>query len=84
MNPIAGYEKPAATPRVTAFTPEEEQLLYKHANKAFGQFKPVSIEVLAGLLGNAPAAAWRHYTAWSNEYNDPLWEALGERKPKVA
>ncbi|MFN3150484.1 tyrosine-type recombinase/integrase [Bremerella sp.] len=217
VNPIAGYEKPAATPRVTAFTPEEEQQLYQHANEAFGQFiraciltgarpfselakitadhvvetrqgmiyllkartsdgqhghksakktgkdrrimlcdameemtkelvksapkgsgiplfrtlhgkpwtrgngvqrfcelrkkiglpagkslytarhtyakrvlsgyatgKPVSIEVLAGLLGNTPAVAWRHYAAWTNEYNDPLWAALGKQKAKAA
>ena len=44
--------------------------------------KPVSIEVLAGLLGNTPAVAWRHYAQWADAYNDPLWEALGKKKPE--
>jgi hypothetical protein len=30
-NPIAGYEKPTAIPRVTAFTPEEENAMYETA-----------------------------------------------------
>ena len=46
--------------------------------------KPVSIEVLAGLMGNTPAVAWRHYAQWADEYNDPLWEALGKKRPKRA
>ena len=44
--------------------------------------KPVTIEVLAGLMGNTPAVAWRHYAQWADEYNDPLWEALGKKKPE--
>lgn len=216
-NPVAGYEKPAATPRVTAFTPEEEKALYEGADEAFGLFlkaciltgarpyselamvtadhvvetpqgiyyllkarntegksehktgkktgkdrrimlceemetitrklmlkapkgsgltlfrstrnrawkkcncvqrfgelkkklglskdkcvytarhtfakrtlsgyytgKPVTIEVLAGLMGNTPAVAWRHYAQWADEYNDPLWEALGKKRPSRA
>lgn len=38
INPIAGYEKPSATPRVTSFTPEEEALLYETADTAQGLF----------------------------------------------
>ena len=216
-NPVAGYEKPTATPRVTAFTPAEEQALYDEADEAFGLFikalfltgarpyselakvtaddvvetpqgmyyllkarnaegksghktgkktgkdrrimlsdemetitrrlmltapkgsgiplfrstrgkawkrcncvqrflvlkkkldlpkdrclyaarhtyakrvlsgfytgRPVSIEILAGLMGNTPAVAWRHYAQWADEYNGPLWEALGKEKPKSA
>lgn len=217
VNPIAGYEKPAATPRVTSFSPEEEQAMYDGADEAFGLFikaciltgarpyselakvtadhvvetpqgiyyllkartddgksghktgkktgkdrrimlceeietitrelmlkapkgsgltlflstrgrawkkcncvgrflelkrklefskdkclytarhtfakrtlsgyytgKPVTIEVLAGLMGNTPAVAWRHYAQWADEYNDPLWEALGKKRPHRA
>jgi site-specific recombinase XerD len=44
--------------------------------------KPVTIEVLAGLMGNTPKVCWDHYAAWADQYNDPLWEALGKKKPK--
>ena len=44
--------------------------------------KPVTIEVLAGLMGNTPKVCWDHYAAWANQYNDPLWEALGKKKTK--
>lgn len=214
-NPLAGYEKPAATPRVTAFSPEEEEALYLAADEAFGQFlraciltgarpyselakitadhivespqgmayvlkastadgrqghktakktgkdrrillcdemevltrrmvlaapadsgrplfrstrgrpwkkcnciqrfldlkrklklpddrcvytcrhtfakrtlsgyytgTPVTIEVLAGLMGNTPKVCWDHYAQWSDQYNDPLWAALGKQKPR--
>jgi integrase len=38
VNPVAGYQKPTATPRVIAFSPEEEQAMYDEADEAFGQF----------------------------------------------
>ena len=37
-NPLAGYQKPAATPRVTAFTPEEEEAIYETADEAQGLY----------------------------------------------
>jgi len=37
-NPIAGYKKPAATPRVTSFSPDEEQAIYDEADEAHGLF----------------------------------------------
>jgi hypothetical protein len=46
--------------------------------------KPTNIEVLAGLMGNSPKVCWLHYAQWADTYNDPLWEALGKRKPKKA
>ncbi|PHR95213.1 MAG: hypothetical protein COA78_30615 [Blastopirellula sp.] len=42
--------------------------------------KPVNIEVLAGLMGNTPKVCWEHYASWADQYNDPLWEALGKTK----
>lgn len=214
VNPVAGYKKPAATPRVTAFTPEEEKALYEEADEALGLFiraciltgarpyselakvtadhvvetpagmyyllrartadgkhghksakktgkdrrimlceemevitrrlmlaapkgsgltlfrstrgkawkrcncvqrfgelkkklklpedrcmyacrhtfakrtlsgyytgKPVTIEILAGLMGNTPKVCWDHYAAWADQYNNPLWDALGKSKP---
>ena len=56
----------------------------KRTLSGFYTGKPVSIEVLAGLLGNTPAVAWRHYAAWADQYNDPLWEALGKKRPAKA
>ncbi|MEK6237657.1 MAG: hypothetical protein N2C14_23360, partial [Planctomycetales bacterium] len=38
VNPVAGYKKPTATPRVTAFSPEEEQSLYEAADETLGLF----------------------------------------------
>ncbi len=42
--------------------------------------QPITIEVLAGLMGNTPQTCWRHYAAWADQYNDPLWAALGKQK----
>ena len=45
--------------------------------------KSVTIEVVAGLMGNTPKVCWQHYAAWADQYNDPLWEALGKEKKKA-
>ncbi len=217
VNPLAGYQKPAATPRVTAFTPEEEQAIYEAADEALGQFfkaclltgarpyselarvtadhvvatpqgtyyllkaktkdgnhghktakktgkdrrimlcdemevmtqqllltapegsgiplfrstrgkpwkrtngvlrfltlkkklglpedrcmyscrhtfakrtlsgyytgQPVTIEVLARLMGNSPRVCWEHYAQWADQYISPLWAALGKGQTKDA
>ncbi|GAA4462125.1 hypothetical protein [Novipirellula rosea] len=44
--------------------------------------KPAGIEVLAGLMGNTPKLCWDHYAQWADDYNDPLWAALGKTKKK--
>lgn len=36
-----------------------------------------SIETLAGLMGNTPSVCWKHYASWCDEYNEPLWAAVG-------
>jgi hypothetical protein len=113
VNPVAGYKKPAATPRVTAFTAEEEEAICETADEAFGRFikaciltgarpyselarvtadhvvetaqgmyyllkaktpagKPVTIEVLAGLMGNSARVCWEHYAQWADQYLSPL------------
>ena len=41
--------------------------------------QPVTIEVLAGLMGNTPKVCWEHYAQWADQYNDPLWAALGKK-----
>jgi len=41
----------------------------------------VTIEVLAGLLGNTPKTCWAHYAQWCATYSDPLWSALGKLPP---
>lgn len=39
--------------------------------------KPASIETVAGLMGNTPSVCWSHYSSWCDEYNQPLWNAVG-------
>jgi integrase len=39
--------------------------------------KPVTIEVLAGLMGNTRQVCWEHYAKWCDNYTEPLWEAVG-------
>lgn len=46
--------------------------------------QPTGIETLAGLMGNTPKVCWEHYAKWCDEYNDPLWAAVGRgRRPKA-
>ncbi len=49
-NPVAGYQKPTATPRVTAFTPEDETAILEAADEAHGFF------IKACLLGRRKVA----------------------------
>lgn len=44
--------------------------------------RPTTIEVLAGLMGNTPKICWDTYAQWADDYNDPLWAALGKTKAK--
>jgi integrase len=39
---------------------------------------PVTIEVLAGLMGNSARVCWEHYAQWADQYIGPLWSALGK------
>jgi integrase len=39
--------------------------------------KPVTIEVLAGLMGNTRQVCWEYYAKWCVDYTDPLWDAVG-------
>jgi len=57
-NPLASYEKPTATPRVTAFSPEEEKALYDNTNAAFGLFLKACI-----LTGARPYSELAKVTA---------------------
>jgi integrase len=36
----------------------------------------VSLEILAGLMGNTPAVCFSHYAAWSEKYVEPMWAAV--------
>jgi integrase len=41
----------------------------------------VSLEVLAGLLGNSVKVCWDHYAQWSPRYVAPFWTAInGQQK----
>jgi integrase len=38
--------------------------------------KPVTIEILALLMGNTRDVCWRHYAKWCPQYQDPAWDAI--------
>ena len=38
---------------------------------------PITIEVLAGLMGNSRQVCWDHYAQWCESYTDPLRTAIG-------
>lgn len=38
---------------------------------------PASMETVAGLLGNTIKVCEEHYAQWCDEYNEPLWSAVG-------
>jgi integrase len=38
--------------------------------------KPCTIEQLCKAMGNSRQVCWDHYAQWSNDYVDPIWEAI--------
>ena len=56
------------------------------AKRMLGGFwgKQVSLEILAGLMGNSPKVCWEHYAKWSALYVSPFWEAVGGQEPHAA
>jgi len=63
-------------------TPDEPLIPYTcrhtYAKRMLGGFwgAPVTLEVLAGLMGNTPAICRHHYAKWSQQYTDPFWTAI--------
>jgi integrase len=58
---------------------DEDACLYtcRHtfAKRTLGGYwsgKPVTIEVLAGLMGNTRQVCWEHYAKWCDNYTEPL------------
>ena len=51
---------------------------HTYAKRMLGGYwgPPVTLEVLAGLMGNTPQICWDHYAKWSNQYTDPFWAAI--------
>ena len=51
---------------------------HTYAKRMLGGYwgPPVTLEVLAGLMGNSPKVCWDHYAKWSNQYVDPFWNAI--------
>ncbi|MGO8745072.1 MAG: tyrosine-type recombinase/integrase [Thermoguttaceae bacterium] len=43
--------------------------------------KQVSLEVLAGLMGNTPKICWEHYAHFVPSYVDPFWDAVNGGSP---
>jgi hypothetical protein len=52
-NPVSGYQKPAATARVTSFSPDEVTAMYETADDAFGLF--IKGCLLTGVRPRRPA-----------------------------
>jgi integrase len=48
------------------------------AKRMLGGFwgRPVTLEVLAGLMGNSRQVCWAHYGKWCESYTDPFWDAI--------
>lgn len=44
---------------------------------------PVTLEVLAGLMGNTPKICYQHYAQWASQYTDPLRGAVNHA-PKTS
>ncbi len=73
---------------VAGFTISEDDCLYscRHtfAKRTLGGYwtgTPVTLEVLAGLMGNSPTTCWKYYAHWVSGYEDPLWAAVKSRAP---
>ena len=65
-------------------TPEEPFIPYTcrhtYAKRMLGGFwgPAVTLEILAGLMGNTPKICWEHYAQWCEGYTDPFWQAIGQ------
>jgi len=53
---------------------------HTYAKRRLGGFwgPPVSLEILAGLMGNTPQICWQYYAQWCDAYTDPLWDAVSQ------
>ena len=43
--------------------------------------RPVTLEVLSGLMGISPKVCWDHYSKWCDAHGDPLWDATMPSAP---
>jgi integrase len=51
---------------------------HTYAKRMLGGYygKPVTLDVLAGLMGNTPQVCYEHYAKWCEAYTDPLFDAV--------
>ena len=56
----------------------------KRIQSGYWTGQPATIETLAGLMGNTPKVCWDHYAQWCDEYNEPLWAAVGRGSKRRA
>lgn len=51
---------------------------HTYAKRMLGGFwgPAVTLEVLAGLMGNSPKVCWEHYAKWCASYSEPFWRAI--------
>ena len=56
---------------------------HTYAKRMLGGYwtgKPITLEVLAGLMGNTPQVCYDHYAKWCGDYVAPLWNAINGTK----
>ena len=72
---VLGWDKDADKKHLSFYTCRHT--FAKRILSGYWTGQPATIETLAGLMGNTPKVCWDHYARWCDEYNDPLWAAVG-------
>ena len=75
---VLGWDKDADKKHLSFYTCRHT--FAKRILSGYWTGQPATIETLAGLMGNTPKVCWDHYARWCDEYNDPLWAAVGRGK----
>ena len=58
---------------------------HTYAKRMLGGYwtgEPITLEILAGLMGNTPQVCYDHYAKWCGDYIAPLWKAVNGRDGK--
>jgi len=77
-----GWDKDAEKKHLSLYTCRHT--FAKRVLSGYWTGEPATIETLAGLMGNTPKVCWDHYAQWCDEYNEPLWAAVGRGSKRRA
>ncbi len=77
-----GWDKDAEKKHLSLYTCRHT--FAKRILSGYWTGEPATIETLAGLMGNTPKVCWDHYAQWCDEYNEPLWAAVGRGRNRHA